>query len=271
MRRVCLLILALLLPAVAGAQDYDLLDSDAPEYDYDEGEPVALLRSLRLVDSPTAVVLRHAEYRITGRIMANGSVIAMTEVGIKDRFSVGVAWGMQGLLGRGDVEVNDNAGVSVRLLLVEELDWPSLVIGFDSQGYGPWYEDQERYERKSKGFFACLTRNWYGPMGSNVATTGGMNYSFEDKDDSSIDAFVGGELEFGGTFAFVGEFSLGLNDNKKETPAVFGQGSGWLDAGLRWTIRDTIQFKFFLRDLMGNYRGYGPVDRQLELSYQGNF
>jgi hypothetical protein len=184
---------------------------------------------------------------------------------------VGVAWGMQGLLGRGEVDVNDNTAVSVRLLLLEELNWPSAVIGFDNQGYGPWNEKLDRYERKSKGFYVTFTRNWYGPLGSDVATTVGANYSTENTDEDSMDAFFGAEMDFGNRFALLGEYALGLDDNVNDQPDAYGEGKGWLDLGLRWNIQEQIQFKFFFRDLLGNFRDYGPVDRQFELSYQGSF
>jgi len=262
------LIMGCCLPAVAVAQDYDDYEVS---YDYGTPAPVPGLRSTHLVDSPTAVLLRHGDYRITGRLMSNGSIVALTEVGIKDRFSVGVAWGMQGLLGRGEVDVNEKTGISLRLLLLEELDWPAVLIGFDNQGYGRWYGDADRYERKSKGFYVTLTRNWYGPVGSDVATTAGVNYSTETEDEDSPDFFFGLEADFGNRFAFIGEYSLGLDDNREDHPAAWGEGKGWLDLGLRWNIQEQIQFKFFFRDLLGNYQDHGPVDRQLEISYQGSF
>lgn len=249
----------------------------------DEYAATTTLRSGHLVDSPTATVLRHGNYRIRGRIMAGGSLVASTEVGIKDRFSVGVSWGMQGLLGRGEVEFNDQTALTLRLLLVEEMRFPSIVIGFDNQGYGRWDEDLERYERKSKGFFLAMTRNWYGPLGSDVATTAGINYGTETEDENSMDFFLGAEQDFGNQFALVLDYALGLDDRKDEEDDLgyerYGGGLGWLDVGLRWNIVGTVQFKFFFRDLLSNYRQpSGPdagkrdsIDRQFEIVYQGQF
>jgi len=286
-RRLLLAASCLALALPAGAQD----DAD---YAYDDPEVAApapsagnLLRSSNLVDSPTATVLGHGRYRIECRLMDGGSLVAGTSVGIKDRLEVGVSWGMQGLLGRGEVEFNDRTALSLRLLLVEEMELPALVIGFDNQGYGRWYEtlpvgpggaerELERYERKSKGFFLAATRNWYGPLGTDVATTGGLNYSGEDTDESSLDFFAGLEQDFDGRFALVVDYAAGLDDRKDESPRRFGSGRGWLDLGLRWNVVDQVQFKFFFRDLLSNYRrpvdgGRDSVDRQLEISYEGSF
>jgi len=258
----------MLLAGSAAAQTDDL------DRFVDDFAPGAALRSGHVVDSPTATVLRHGKFRIRGRLMAGGSLVASTEVGIKDRFSVGVSWGMQGLLGRNDVEFNDQTALTLRLLLVEEMSWPAIVLGFDNQGYGFWSEELERYERKGKGFFLAATRNWYGPLGSDVATTLGINYGTEEKDQQSVDAWFGVEQDFGNRFALLLDYSLGLNDNLDEDPPIYGSGIGWLDAGMRWNIGGEVQFRFYFRDLLGNYDGPGrakTVDRQFEIVYQGHF
>lgn len=295
MRRVRehLLVMAACLVAALPVRAQDDADYgyDEPAADRPASAPV-LLRSSFLVDSPTATVLGHGHYRIRCRLMDGGSLVAGTSVGIKDRLEVGVSWGMQGLLGRGEVEFNDRTALSLRLLLVEEMQLPAILIGFDNQGYGRWYEQVnldddpaletvERYERKSKGFYVALTRNWYGPLGTDVATTGGINFSGEDRDESSLDFFVGLEQDYRGQFALLIDYAAGLNDRSDEEPlSSFGRGLGWLDLGLRWNVVGGVQFKFFFRDLLSNYRhpagdpreGRGDsVDRQLEISYEGSF
>lgn len=274
-----ILVLATAMPTLAQEDEAkDLIDRYVDDYvdDYMGGSPG--LRSGQIVDSPMATVLRHGDFRIRGRIMDGGSLVASTEVGIRDRFSVGVSWGMQGLLGRSDVEFNDQTALMLRLLLIDELSWPSLVIGFDNQGYGAWDEDLERYERKSKGFYLAATRNWYGPLGSDVATTVGINYGTEEADQQSVDGWFGVEQDFGNRFALLMDYSLGLDDREDEEPDVYGRGLGWLDLGMRWNIGSEVQFRFYFRDLLGNYAGSPggvgrakTVDRQFEIVYQGHF
>ncbi|MCP4548952.1 MAG: hypothetical protein GY835_21060 [bacterium] len=240
--------------------------------------------TLDIIDSPTAQVLRNGEYRLGCRLMAMGSVIAHADVGIQDRVSIGVSWGMTNLLGRDDVETYENTGLSVRLLLVQEMQYPGIAIGFTNQGYGHWYESLERYERKSKGFYACATRHWYGPWDTEIVTTGGINYSLEKEDESSVDAFFGLEQTFDGQFSLLVDYSLGLNDSRGEDEEAagfdserrFGDGLGWLDFGLCWTLEGSLELKFVLRDLLSNYRDPATgkrtaVDRQFMISYVGSF
>jgi hypothetical protein len=230
-----------------------------------------------VIDSPTAIMLRHGEYRISGRVMDQGSVLARAEVGIRDRASIGVAWGMLNLLGRGEVETYPNTGLMARLLLVEEFELPAIAIGFDNQGYGGWYEEWNRYERKSKGFYLSVTKHWYGPARADVATTGGMNYSLEDQDESGVDFFFGLEANFGSHFGLLLDYNLALNDRERESPTErLGSGKGYLDLGLQWTVTPSVLFKFFLRDLLGNYRDpatgdKSTVERQFLIAYHGDF
>jgi hypothetical protein len=262
MHRLTLVLLVALIaaPGTATGQTEDLFLDEMP----------ALVgpQSLYIIDSPTAAVLGHGIYRISGRILDDGAVVISTKIGIRDRFMVGVAWGMENMLGRGEIDFNDNTGVSIRLILVEEAELPAIAIGFEDQGYGPWDEDLRRYERKSKGFYVTGTRNWYGPLSSDVATTAGINYTTETHDDSSLDFFFGLEQDFGNEFALVAEYALGLNDRDQ---VGYGQKKGWLDMGFRWNIQEQIQFKFFFRDLLGNFGENGSVDRHLLVSYESTF
>ena len=266
MKKATLIMLAALLtlPALSGPLADDLY--------LDGGATSVGPRSLYIVDSPTAAVIGHSSYRVEGRIMDEGAVVLSTSVGIKDRFMVGVSWGMENLLGKGEIDFNDNTAVSIRLLIVEEGAMPAIAVGFEDQGYGQWDSALNRYERKSKGFYVTGTRNWYGPMDSDVATTAGFNYTTETDDDESVDFFLGMEQDFGNEFALLLDYSLGLNDRVDDVdPPLYGGKKGWLDVGLRWNLQEQIQFKFYFRDLLGNSRGHGSVDRHMVVSYESSF
>ena len=130
-----------------------------------------------MIESPTAGLLAHGEYHIQGRIGPESSVLLDFRVGIKNRVHMGVSFGMQNLFSYEKVEFNDRVGLQFRLRLLEEDDRrPGLALGFNSQGTGAWSEEYERYDRKSRGFYAVFSRNWKIPVG-NVSVHGGANYS----------------------------------------------------------------------------------------------
>ena len=187
---------------------------------------------------------------------------------------------MLGLLGTGDVEIYEKTGLSLRLKVADEGSLPSLLLGFDNQGYGTWDKELQRYSRKSKGFYLTMTRSWYGAFGSDLATSLGVNYSLEGEDEQSADAFFGLEQNFDESVSFLAEYSLGLDD--REQDELYGEGNGWLDLALSWRISDSFSFKFILSDLLKN--GVYPegveghtkgesfgIERQLVISYGGSF
>jgi hypothetical protein len=275
MKRLSTLILLVMLPMLAFAQGenddrglYDNLEENSylPAY--------GVLSNLFLINTPTASLPGHGEYRVSGRMMGGDSWVARTEIGIKDRFSVGVAWGMLGLLGSGDVDIYEKTGLSLRLRLAEEGALPALLIGFDNQGYGPWDDELKRYARKSKGFYLSMTRSWYGAFGSDLATSLGVNYSLEREDEASADAFFGLEQHFDESFSLLADYELGLDDRKQDDS--YGEGNGWLDLALNWKINDSLSFKFILADLLKN--GVDPitgdafgVERQMVINFGGSF
>lgn len=274
MKKLAIMVMFLMLPLASYAQD----DDDMGLYENLGGgdflPAYGSMSNLFLVNSPTANLPTHGEYRVSGRMMGGDSWVARTEIGIGGRFSVGVAWGMLGLLGTGDVEIYEKTGLSLRLRLANEGPLPAFLIGFDNQGYGSWDENLQRYARKSKGFYVVMTRSWYGAFGSDLATSLGVNYSLEREDEDSADAFFGLEQHFDSSFSLLAEYELGLDDRRQDDH--YGEGNGWLDLAFNWKVGGNFSFKFILSDLLKN--GVDPVtteafgiDRQLVINFGGSF
>jgi len=273
MKKLAFMIMFLMLPLASFAQD----DDDMGLYENLGGDflpAYGSMSNLFLVNSPTANLPKHGEYRVSGRMMGGDSWVTRTEIGIGGRFSVGVAWGMLDLLGTGAVEIYEKTGLSLRLRLADEGPMPAFLIGFDNQGYGAWDEDLQRYARKSKGFYVVMTRSWYGAFGSDLATSLGVNYSLEREDEDSADAFFGLEQHFDSSFSLLAEYELGLDDRSQDVQ--YGEGNGWLDLGLNWKLGGNFSFKFILSDLLKN--GVDPatneafgIDRQLVINFGGSF
>ncbi|MDP6418161.1 MAG: hypothetical protein QF492_09170 [Candidatus Krumholzibacteria bacterium] len=227
-----------------------------------------------LVNSPLAALPAHGDYQFTARILDGGTVLARTEIGIQDRFSLGLSWGMLGLLGTGKVRTYSETGLMLRYRLVEEIELPSMLVGFDNQGQGNWSDEYQRYDRKSKGFFFVMTRHWFGPFGTDFSTSGGLNYSLEGNDESGFDLFAGLEWVLEPRFSLILDWSAGLNDRYLDER--FGEGNGWLDLALAWKIADRIQFKVLVCDLFENsldpVTGETPgAERQLLVSFGSHF
>jgi hypothetical protein len=221
-----------------------------------------------IIDTPTAGLLAHGEYHIQGRIGQESSVLLAFRVGIKGVMHLGVAYGMQRVFERADVEFNDRVGLLVRVRLIQEGEGPALALGFNSQGEGTWDESQERYERKSLGFYGVLSKNWK-VVGTQFSLHGGANWSTETTDEKSADIFAGVDWEPIHHFSLLMDWNAGLND--KDQDGMYGGGRTYLDAAAKLTYGENLSMMLIFRDLTGNYEPNPHVWREFEIAYQNTF
>jgi hypothetical protein len=218
-----------------------------------------------MVESPTAGLLSHGEYHIQGRIGPESSVLLAFRVGIKNRVYLGTSFGMQNLFSYEQVEFNDRPGFLFRVRLLDEDDRrPGLALGFDSQGTGAWNEDLERYDRKSKGFYAVLSRNWKIPVGY-FSLHAGLNYSLENEDEDHIDGFAAFDWEAVAGLDFILDLDGAFNDNLDD--GQYGGGGVYLDGAIRVTYGENLQLMLIFKDLTENYTPERRIGREFEIAF----
>ena len=229
-----------------------------------------ILEDIRLVDSPTAGILPHGGYMIHGSVGPESSILAGVGVGFFDRVMLGASFGLQKFIGRGDIDVNDRPGFEIRVRLIEEsAAGPALGLGIDAQAEGAYLDDAERYERKSKGAYAVVSKNYR--LIEDFSIHGGVNYSFEVKDEKGVNTFGGLSLEFVKGFSILLDYNAALDDNDTGVAGHRTRGRGYLDSGLRIDYRDNLRFKIFFKDLLDNYLPVSGVDRSIEVFYVSSF
>ncbi|MCX6640457.1 MAG: hypothetical protein NTW14_08265 [bacterium] len=224
---------------------------------------------LELVDQPTAGMLEKGEYGFSMRFYPYGGALGVVRAGLFNRFMIGVSYGGRNIIGRGDPEMNELPGVLIKYRLFEETDLPAICIGFDSQGYGLWLDNKNRYEIKAKGVFAVASKNfslgWLGTLGMH----GGINYNaFEGDDDANMDGFIGLDKSLNEEISLVTEYDLGLDDNNAQ---AFGRNRGYLNAGLRWIFAKQLSLEFNFKDLLENQKDVASISRELRISYVETF
>lgn len=228
------------------------------------------LEDIAVIDSPTAGVVPHGGYVFYGSVGPQSSFLFAVKVGFFDRVMLGVSFGLQRFIGRGEMSVNDRPGFEARVRVIEEGESrPALALGIDTQGEDSYIEADERYERKSKGIYAVVSKNYR--LIDDFSIHAGANYSLEDRDEGGVDAFAG--LDFGIVegFSLLLEYSPALNDNDTNVATRRTKGKGYLDAGLRVDYGGNLRFKLLFKDLMGNYRPESGVMRSVEVYYIGAF
>jgi len=215
-----------------------------------------------VIDSPTAMVPAHGEMRIEIGAGPEGSVLTGVRVGLFERISFGLSYGMLEVLGRGDIEVNPRPGIQFHALLLDEPNLPAIGFGYDSQGHGRWLGHKDRYERKSPGFYAVGTQNLLVTSYQILTSvSAGIGYSLEPN-RQALDFFTGMTQQFGRGLAMLADYDLSLDDD-----AGIDANRGYFDVGMQWRFGSGNHLRFLLRDLFGNYQGSGKIARELNFYY----
>jgi len=211
-----------------------------------------------LIDCPTAGTLRRATFDIVMRTYPNGGVLAGTNIGLSNRFTIGLSYGSEGIIAEEPPNWNPRVEFNVKLSLVDEsLLLPAASIGFCSQGFGSYvkqgpdttYEsDKGRYSFKSKGFYAVASKN-YPFYNWQVGLHGGINYSMEQVDDKNMDFFIGLDSRLNRDVGIVAEYDFGLNDDADNS---LGGGRGYLNAAIQWLYSDNLVLEVLLKNLTNN-------------------
>ena len=95
---------------------------------------------LYLITIPTSGVLPYGNYSLEGLLINQGGIVPKLSIGISQKLTLGVSWGIQNLIGDSRITFNkDYPEYHFKYRIFDEdLVKPALVIGFDSQGRGQY-------------------------------------------------------------------------------------------------------------------------------------
>lgn len=219
-----------------------------------------------IIDMPTAGVIEKRAVGITLDLMPDGVVITKMEVGVFENFSFGISYGASNLIGNGAPGWYKLPGINARMRLINETDFtPALTLGFDSQGKGAYFDGNDRYEYKSPGFFAAVSKN-YQFLGY-LSFHAGVNYSLERGDnDKDLNLYFGAEKTIGSQVSILAEYNVAINDN---SGLSIGDGKGYLSMGLRWSVGSGFTLGMNFRNLLDNNKRFTTsfADRALVIEY----
>ena len=217
-----------------------------------------------LVDSPTAGLVRKGHYAVHVHLFADGGAVGRLYIGVLKRLNLGVSFGGEQLIGSGAVDWYPHVGLAARCRIIEEgYTWPALVLGFDSQGVGPYRS--QRYQVKSKGIYLALSKNYTSMLGE-LGVHAGVNLSREDADDGDWSAWLGIDksLRFIALFA---EYDLGRNNGLPNQ----GVEDGYLNVGGAWTVSPQLKFAYYLKNALKSDHFGSQSIRELSITYRRKF
>jgi len=201
-----------------------------------------------IIDMPTAGIIEKGVVGVTTDFLPNGVLIEWIEAGVFENVSIGISYGGSNFIGSGKIDWYKWPGITFRARILNETVFiPAITLGFDAQGKGEYFDEDERYAIKSPGFFAAVSKNF--ELLGYLSLHGEANYSIEGNDgDNYIDIRVGFEKTLGSSFSLVAEYDFAFNDNN----SGFGIGRGYLNAGIRWSPGPGFTVGFYLKDLLDN-------------------
>jgi len=218
-----------------------------------------------LIDMQTAGVLEKGYVGVGIDVMPMGVLITGIEVGVFNNFSFGISYGGSNVIGSGNVDFYNLPGVYVKGRIFDEGSlMPAIAVGFDSQGKGQYLDDLNRYEIKSPGFFLAASKNF--EFLGYLSIHGMLNYTLErDDNDKDLNFAFGAEKTIGGRVSVYAEYDFALNDNN---PLSLGEGKGYLNLGVRWSVANGFTVGLDLRDLLSNQKvDTYSADRALFVEY----
>ncbi|MBN2188880.1 MAG: hypothetical protein JW699_05460 [Chitinispirillaceae bacterium] len=224
---------------------------------------------IRLVDAHTAGVIPKGYFAIESRLYEGRTTgfMAGVSVGITDRFSMGLGYGAEGIVGRGwDPEFNPFPGCMIKYRFCDETFLlPGMAAGFDYQGYGgiagedhnPWGSynpwGYTGYIYKSEGFFVAASKSYLLLKTIEFGFHGSLNWSLEEVWNVKWpNAGVGFDLGLSRAFSFAVEYDFGLNardPHRGDDPYAQPWG-GYLHAGARWNLTQNFAVELDVRDIL---------------------
>lgn len=227
---------------------------------------------IRLVESPTAGMLQKGESEISTKMYNNNGLIVGASVGLFPRFMFGVNYGGEQLVGNQKPIWHDRVEFNAKLRVLDESNSvPALALGYNSQGHGVYHKGYNRYDIKSKGFYAVASKNYF--LLGNLGLHFGANYTLEtDDDDNEVNLFAGLDKSIGNMVTFLLEFDPGWNDNDDwKNHSIKGLGHGYLNGAVNIHFTDFLIAKISFFDMLENRENTQGSDRTLSLFYKMSF
>lgn len=222
-----------------------------------------------LITIPTAGTLVRGSFAMDMRVQKNGGFTTGLKVGISDRFQFGMSFGASNLIGDDSLQWYPHPEVNIKYRLIDEtMAIPGISIGLNTQGYGSYNSELERYETKAYGVYASASKNWVTPLG-NMGLHAGINQNFLEVNDLDEDQslFMGVDIEFNPELSIMAEYNAAFNENDNEAEDIAINNGGYLNAAIRWTFVERLHIEMDFNNLLFDEDKVDYFNRELKIIY----
>lgn len=224
-----------------------------------------------LITIPTAGTLARGSFSMDMRIQDEGGMILGLSAGLTDRFQFGLSYGSPNLIGDDSLRWYPRPEASVKYLIIDEnMNFPGVAFGINTQGYGNFHEDSSlhRYETKAYGAYFAASKNWQSPLG-NMGLHSGINYNFTETSDGDEDPnlFFGIDLELNPEFSILMEYNSALNENEMTAKTMSISRGGYLNAAIRWSFVESLHIELDFNNLLFDEEKVDYFKREIKITY----
>jgi len=223
-----------------------------------------------IVDMPTAGILPDLHFALNSQLVSQGGFLLDATFAFFKFLNVGISYGGSGIIGSEKMNMQGSPGFHIKARILDETETaPAIVLGVNTQGKGIYFYEKKRFEQLSAGVYAAASKSYKWQLGL-IALHGGINYSFEDSENSGINIYAGAEHTIYKYITAVFEINPNINDKHS---GVWKKGNSWmLNGAIKFGASDNmtieIQFKDFLRNSnysteVGRYFGIEFITRLL--------
>ncbi len=221
-----------------------------------------------IFELPTAGVLRKGEFSVESNFFKFGGLRLAFNLAPFKNFIFGASFGGTYLIGVSKIQFQKYPGILLKYRLIdEEMSFPAIALGVSTQGFGPFYGNENRFETFSPGVFLVGSKafkNYLGTFDLHL----GFNYSFEPKPRDRTISFYVGLCQTALNFI---RLNLEYNANLDEGTNIMLKNKGLLNFSIDFFLRYNIKFGISLKDLLGNLKNTTSPERNLFFQYTGNF
>jgi hypothetical protein len=223
-----------------------------------DGAPVELRF---VVDMPTAGILAKGGFGVYVNTFPGGGMMADVSYGLTSWLNVGASFGVNNLIGNGEISVQDYPAVHVRARLFNEtLVIPAITIGFNSQGRGGFLG--ERFQTQPAGIFAAASKSYRWPLGL-VSLHLGVCYSLSPNHPARQipNVYLGAEHSVGPFLSVAAEYNPTLDE--RFPSVIYLESGGILNLALRCSVLTGMTVEVQFRDVLRNFTDVKGVSRTL--------
>ena len=221
-----------------------------------------------IVNMPTAGLIPKSSLSVYSNIFENSGMFVEINASPFTNFMLGLSYGGTHILGNREITWQNLPGMILKIRIFDEsLSFPAILIGFNSQGRGPYVSNLKRFQNLSAGFFLSASKCYSWKLGS-IAFHGGINYSIEPSPSERIANYYAGlEQSIGNR----GSVNLEYNATLDEKPGLILDKRGLLNLSLRYAFIQNLTIDFQFIDLFKHSVGGNGSIRRLGIEYIDEF